>query len=200
MTNFLAMPERRPDNKGTNSKIYAIGAPALFELISYVDPKTFQSAWFWILLAVTWSVMSFRTLNVPYDMIISALKGDQGALADTEMLSGISARRNRRFFTNGGGLGTGIVFFILGVAGTFGLFYSYELAQGIFLFFLPVQIVWLMSIRLSFRIEKDDLAGEDLCKALLRRRFWNQVLGILVISIAMMVMIYNIATKTVYWM
>lgn len=171
----------------------------MFELFDYIDTRSFSSAWFWFVLAITWSLLSYRTLNVPHDMIIKALKGDERAMQETELLANISARRNRQFYVHGGGLGTGFIFFVLGVAGTFGIVYRYELAQGIFVFFLPLQIVWLMAIRLSFRIEAEGLTGADLCYALLRRRFWNQVLGILVICVAMMWMIYSIATTTVYW-
>jgi len=101
------------------------------ELFSYVDPKSFESAWFWIMLAVHWSAVCMRTLNVPYDMIVRGLNGDQKAIAETELLAGISARRNRGFYgTRAGGVWTGILFFLLAVSATFGFFYDYELAQG----------------------------------------------------------------------
>jgi len=169
------------------------------ELFTYIDPKSFQSAWFWIMLSVNWSAICMRTLNVPYDMMVRGLNGDERAMAETELLASISARRNRGFYTTGGGgLWTGILFFLLAVSATFGFIYDYELAQGIFLILGPMMLVWVFAFRLSFRIQAQDLKGEALCRALIKRRFWNQVLGILVVVVAMIFMIIDAATQTVF--
>lgn len=151
-------------------------------------------------MTVSWSITCYRTLNVPFDMLVGATRGNTQALQDCEALALISARRNRKFLSQGGGVATAIFFFVLTGTGLLGFVYNQELAQGLFLFLMPMLLITLLAARLSFRIEAENLRGEALCKALLRRRFWNQVMGIFVMGVAMVLMVISIATKTVYWL
>lgn len=169
------------------------------EIFSYIDPETFQSVWFWIMLSVSWSIVCVRTLNVPYDMLVRGVNGETRALRDVDTLVEISVRRTCGFYAKSGALTIGIMFFLLATSGTFAFVYGYQVAQGIFIFLFPMMIVFFMGVRLCFQIEREGVEGQALCRKLLRRRFWNQIIGITTVAAAMVMMIINIAIKTVFW-
>ena len=82
-------------------------------------------------------------------------------------------------------VGVMILTFVLAVIGTFGFYYSYELAAASFVLIVPLIFAQVLNIRLAYRLEREGMFGAPLRRALLRRRFWNQVLGMLsIVAIA----------------
>lgn len=119
-------------------------------------------------------------------MLSRADKSPQTA-ADVDAMAHIQARRVISFFSGQTArvVGVMILTFVLAVIGTFGFYYSYELAAASFVLIVPLIFAQVLNIRLAYRLEREGMFGAPLRRALLRRRFWNQVLGMLsIVAIA----------------
>ena len=129
-------------------------------------------------------------------MVTAHNQGGQSA-KDVEDLAHIYVRRNVGLFRKSGVWITAFVCFILAVVATFGFVYGYELALAAFALLFPLSIVNTMGILLAFRIERDGLTGEALRKALTRRRFWNQVIGLVSIFVASILTVFALSRNVV---
>jgi len=163
------------------------------DLLLSISFSSFSSVWYWILTGLVWSVTCHRTLGVPYDALVAAHhKGGQAAV-DAEELAHIYVRRVVPMFKKSGSLILALVCFVLAVVATFGFIYGYELSLAAFVLLCPLAIVNAMGVLLAVRIEREGLDGEALRKALTRRRFWNQVIGLVSIFAASVMTIFALA-------
>ena len=142
---------------------------------------------------LVWSMTCHRTLGVPFDALVSAhQKGGQEARDAAEMAH-IYVRRVLPMFKRSGTFILTFVCFLLTILATFGFYYRYELAQAMFVLLFPLTIVNGFGIRLAYRIESEGITGEALRSALTRRRFWNQVIGLVSIFAAAVMTIFALA-------
>jgi hypothetical protein len=155
----------------------------LESILRLIDMRSFSSVWFWIVVALFWSAVTQTILGASYDLIIRARKSGGQALSDLETLIEIHVRRSVTLMRR---VGHWIVAFVSGsLALLFMLAFVYrlELAQAIFLIMLPLTIIRFMNLRLSFRIERTHLHGDQLIRVLLRHRLWIQFLGLITIFV-----------------
>jgi len=117
--------------------------------------------------------------------------------ADAEEMALIYVRRVVPLFRSTGPYILAVASFGLAVVATFGFVYRYELALAAFALLFPLSIVNTMGILLAFRIERDGLTGEALRKALTRRRFWNQVIGLVSIFVASILTVFALSRNVV---
>ncbi|TVS05502.1 MAG: component of SufBCD complex [Rhodobacteraceae bacterium] len=157
---------------------------ALIEnIFSLISMRSFSSLWFWVVVAVYWSAVSRSVLGAPHDMIVRARKGDAQNLEDLHALIDITVRRKLRFTRRAGHWSLAFNAALMTVIGILAVQYGLELAQALLLLFVPMIIVRLLALRLAFRIERTNLRGPNLCRALLTHRFWVQAIGVLAIFI-----------------
>jgi len=161
--------------------------------------KSFSSIWYWIMTGVVWSMTCHWTLGVPYDMLVRAHAKGGDAARDAEALAQLNIRRTIGFFEKGSTIFVAIITFLLAICATFGFVYGYELARAVFMLFLPLTIVQAFNIRLAFRIRDFGLTGEVLRKSIVRRRFWNQVIGLTAIMFAAVMAFLQFAPDVVLW-
>ena len=147
----------------------------IFEVI---DMRSFSNLWFWIALAVVWSTASHWVLGVPYDMIMRARRRGGEALDDLEDLVRINVKRMLAITTTSGLWILGFIAFGLTMLCLLAFVYGVEFAQALFLLGLPLSIVGAMAVAVAQKITTRQLAGDPLIKALLRHRFWTQIVGI----------------------
>lgn len=146
----------------------------IFELI---DMRSFSNLWYWIGLAVLWSTASHFVMGVPFDLVGRARRNGGQFLIDMNHLAQIKARRLCNVFASAGLWIMGGVAFVLTILAVTGFFYGVEFAQAVFLLVLPMSFVGAMRIRLAYKIERENILDEDLCRALTRHRLGIQVIG-----------------------
>ncbi|MDW4497800.1 component of SufBCD complex [Sulfitobacter sp. D35] len=163
----------------------------LFELI---DMRSFSNLWFWIALAVMWSTASHWVLGVPFDMIQRAGRKGGQAEADLEDLVRINTNRMLYIGEVSGLWLLGLGSFLLTMLAVLGFFYDVEIAQAVFLLFLPMSLVGLMSMRTARLLRAEDAHGAQLRRRLVRHRFFVQVIGMISIFVtAMWGMLQNLS-------
>ena len=159
----------------------------------------FFSIWYWLITSVVWSATCHWTIGVPYDAIVRADRDPERFAEDVDLLATVNARRVAYLMSGGGFVITGGAFFVLAVLATFSFGYDYELAHALFMLMAPLFFVTALNIRLGLHVEKAKPRGQTLRKMLVRRRFWNQVIGLSAIVFAVLSAFYTIAKQTVLW-
>ncbi|MCH2078392.1 MAG: component of SufBCD complex [Rhodobacteraceae bacterium] len=155
----------------------------LFEVI---DMRSFSNLWFWIALAVVWSSASYWVLGVPFDMIQRAKRSKGEALADLEAIVDVKVRRMLTIGEVSGLWVLGFLSFALTAMGVMAFLYWVEFAQAVFLMFLPLTFVGMQTLSTAVKIRDRQLAGDDLIRALMKQRFWTQVIGIIAVFVTAM--------------
>lgn len=146
---------------------------------------------------LVWSVTCHRTLGVPFDALVAAHQKGGDAARDAEEMALIYVRRVVPMFRKAGPFVLAFVCFFLAVLATFGFYYGYEMARAAFVLLFPLSIVNLMGVLLAFRIERDGIVGETLRSLLTRRRFWNQVIGLVSIFAASVLTVLALSRNVV---
>jgi len=147
----------------------------VFELI---DLRSFSNLWFWIMLAVLWSRVSHNILGVPYDMVTRARRRGGQVAEDVATLATLQARRYAYIADVAGHWLLGLAGFLLASAATVGFGYGYEIGQALFLLFLPLVLVALLTARAARRIRAEAPEGPALWKRLRRLRLAFQMIGL----------------------
>jgi hypothetical protein len=144
-----------------------------------IDMRSFSNLWFWIALAALWSTASHYSMGVPFDMVRRAAKGDAQALEDMWILGNIQARRLLFIADNTGTLSLAFAGFATTSLTLLGWRYDVEFAQAILLLFLPMTVVFWLSVRTARRAQ--GLDAPDLGNLLAAHR--RAVQGVGVVSI-----------------
>ncbi|ABV93304.1 conserved hypothetical protein [Dinoroseobacter shibae DFL 12 = DSM 16493] len=149
-----------------------------------IDTRSFSSVWFWITLAVFWSIISHYVVGVPFDLVQRAQRRDDPrAWDDLERLSRINARRLSFIGSSAGLIVTGVAGFVLSALFLLGFAYRVELCQALFLLAFPFCLVSLLTQRTAREILAKDPTGEDLVQGLKRHRLYTQLIGIVSIFV-----------------
>lgn len=159
----------------------------------------FFNIWYWLIASLVWSSTCHWTVGVPYDLLVRADRDGGQYTEDVNQLAAIHARRTTNVVTSGGVYLTGAIFFLLAILATFAFMYDYQLAQALFTLVCPLVFVHWLNARLGLRIARDAIEGEQLQTVLVKRRFWNQVIGLSAIIIAVLFAFVSFARQTVYW-
>ncbi|XDA96692.1 component of SufBCD complex [Sulfitobacter sp. LCG007] len=155
----------------------------LFELI---DMRSFSNLWFWIALAVFWSSASYWILGVPFDLVQRARQ--KGGQAEVDLEDMVRVCTNRIFYiVEVSGLWImGFSCFFGTLLAITGFYYGFEFAQAVFLLFLPMCLISLLSMRTARRIRIEEARGDLLLRRLMRHRLFVQFLGMLSIFVTAM--------------
>jgi len=160
----------------------------LFEVI---DMRSFSNLWYWIALAVVWSSASYWVLGIPFDMIQRARRHGGMAQEDLEAIVAVKVRRMLLIGEVSGLWVLGFVCFVLTGLGILAFGYWVEFAQALFLLLFPLTFVGCTGLVTATRIRDLELSGEPLQRALLRHRFWTQVIGIGAVFVTAMFGMYQ---------
>ena len=156
---------------------------SIFELI---DLRSFSNLWYWIALAVTWSMTSHWVLGVPFDMVTRARRQGGAAQADLETMVHINVARLTYIADVSGVWLAALVGFGLTVLAVLGFFYNVEIAQALFLIVAPISVVRLLGLRAARRVMAGQGSGEDLFRLLRRHRVTVQAIGMFSIFVTSM--------------
>ena len=152
----------------------------LFDLI---DMRSFSNLWYWIALAVIWSLASHWALGVPYDMVYRAKSQRGQALDDLETIVRINVSRMLHASRNHGAALIGVACFMVTMLGLLGFFYDVEFAQAVLFLMVPLLILGYLSLHASVKIEAGEGQGDALFHRLFMHRLSVQVLGMMSIFV-----------------
>lgn len=152
----------------------------IFELI---DTRSFTSMWFWIVLAVFWSMLSHFIMGVPFDLLQRAQRHGGQAMADLEALARINANRLLQIGGAAGLVLTAIATCMLSALFLLGFIYGAEVCQALFFLALPFTIVGLLSQRTARLVIERDGQEMALIRRLKRHRIATQAIGVVSIFV-----------------
>jgi len=152
-------------------------------IFSIIDLRSFSNLWFWLVLAVAWSNAAHFIMGVPFDMVTRARRQGGQAMADLELMAALQARRRLGVMRNAGVWLVGFWMAVLTSLAMIGFVYRAELAQAVFLLLGPLTLAAWLGLRLSARIEAQDLRGEALARAFFWHRVIVQAIGLMAIFV-----------------
>jgi len=144
-------------------------------IFSVVSLHTFSNVWYWLAVAVTWSVASHWILGVPFDMVFRAKRHGGDAMDDLELIVAVNLRRMTPILDVAGLWMAGLGSFILS----------------------PLSIATVMNFRLCRRFSQKLPQGELLTRTLIRTRFWIQVIAMLSIFLTSLYGMFRILSLPV---
>lgn len=147
-------------------------------VLEVLNLGSFSSVWYWIALAVMWSLVSHFVLGVPYDVIRRAAS-DPRAADDMAALVRITANRVTSLEDRAAMGAVAMLAAMLTMLALIGFGYGVEMAQAVFFMAFPLSLVLILSVRRAQRIVTEALTGEDLRRSLIRHRLYVQFIGML---------------------
>ena len=152
----------------------------IFELIVM---RSFSNLWFWIILAVQWSMASHWVMGVPFDVITRARRNGGQAEVDLQDITRVNVNRLLYIGHVSGLWISGIMAFLLTGLVIMGFVYRVEFAQAVFCLMFPLTLVGLMSLRTARLIAAGEHEGAALQRRLHRHRFATQAIGMVSILV-----------------
>lgn len=146
-----------------------------------IDFRSFSNIWYWIMLALCWSVINHRVMGIPYDLILRGARAGGQHELDVETLAAIHARRVQGMLGNGGGWAIGLGAALIVSLILLGWIYGFELAQAMTCLLVPLSGVMIMSVHTSACILGGDSHGPALFRRLRLHRIITQSIGMLAI-------------------
>ena len=143
-----------------------------------IDFRTFSNIWYWLAVLVIWAVATHWVIGVPFDMVVRARRQGGQAAQDLDILVAINLRRLLTLSGTPAVILVGIGAFVVTAAAMLGFVYGLELAQGLFCLAFPLVFVAVLTWRSCQRLALDQQTGPALIRALVRLRFWIQLIAI----------------------
>ena len=142
-----------------------------------IDFRSFSSIWYWIVVAVLWSSVSYWVLGIPFDIIQRANRDGGQTEIDLVDLVRINVNRMLNTAAVSGIWLIGFAFFMLSLLASMGFYYKIEMAQALFLMFFPLSFVGALSVSTARLIAATAPEGKALFSILIRHRRWTQAIG-----------------------
>ena len=147
------------------------------QFFSTIDFHSFSSFWYWAVVVVQWSVLTFFVHGVPVNTIMRSRKHDQ-AREDMQALFSLYRRRFERSVPDDLSVPLGVVAFLFAMLFVMGFVLGNEMSQaliGLLAPFLFVSFINLRRIKFSYLC---DIEGHKLRGFLLGTRRRIQTVGV----------------------
>lgn len=131
-------------------------------LLPLLDTRSFASLWYWLMLAIVWSLVTRGVLGVPPDVILAARRAtgpaeagdrpltDKAAPNGLALLDWLSLTLPRlRLSGREGVVLLAVAAFALTVLALLGFTYGFELAQALTLLLAPLGLLAVLRLRLA---------------------------------------------------
>ncbi len=143
--------------------------------------KSFDNIWYWLLLAVSWSLVTHWTMGVGNQDAREARDKGGKYLSNFETLVGIYCDRTREGVEKYGPSVVLVMTFVLAMFATLGFWFWILFAQAMFLLLFPLCLTVLASVFFANRQVRNPLAGQELIKRYRRLRLLKQTIGVFAI-------------------
>ena len=160
-------------------------------LLQVIDTRSFSSLWYWLMLALAWSMASHWVLGVPFDMIVRARRQGGEAMQDLRDLVRVQVLRTTAISRRMGPWLVGAAGFAVSALLVLGFWHWIEIAQALAFLLLPLIGVAAMGVALARRMEAEDPDNELMVQRLLRHRFWTQAIGMVTIFVTALFGMYQ---------
>lgn len=125
-------------------------------ILAILDSRSFGSIWFWLLLALVWTLAGRRVVGVPADVIARARRTGAAEGEDPDalrLLDWLSLTLPRwRMGRVEGAVALGVAAFVLTALFVLGFLYGLEMAQALVLLLLPLLLLAVAELRLARRL------------------------------------------------
>ncbi|HEY0214102.1 MAG TPA: component of SufBCD complex [Paenirhodobacter sp.] len=152
----------------------------LTSVFDLIDMRSFGALWYWIVVAVSWSMASHWVLGVPYDMVLRARRRGGASAEDLRLMAGVAVRRLLGFWRDSGVGLTAAASCALTLLLVLGFGHGVEFAQALSFIVGPMMVVMALGLWRAVGLERALAAGmtaDDLIVALSRHRFMVQAIG-----------------------
>lgn len=146
-------------------------------MLRIIASASFDSVWYWALHVVVWTLICYRTLGVPHDMLIRARR-DETAAERVELLAGLSAERIAGINELAGVPLAAVAGFVLAALAALGFLTGLEGAQAAFMILAPLAAITYSKLRLALFLRGRRVQRPWLVLMLSRRRFWHQTIAV----------------------
>lgn len=153
-------------------------------LRDFIDFSTFSSIWYWLFLALAWSSRTHWTIGAPFDAVIRADKRGGKWEDDLDAIVHAMSARFALFMRRGGPWVVGVMTFVVAGLVSASFVTQSEMVRGLTALVVPMLVAEIGDVRLALRIHDTGLRGYDLRRALVWRRFLNQVTGLASLALA----------------
>lgn len=143
--------------------------------------KSFDNIWYWMLLAVSWSLVTHWTMGVGNQDAREARDKGGKYLSNFETLVGIHCERTRESVERYGPSVVLVISFVLAMLATLGFWFWILFAQALFLLLFPLCLTTLASIMFANRQMREPLAGRELIRRYGKLRLLKQTIGVFAI-------------------
>ena len=148
-----------------------------FDLVRLLNSDSFDSFWYWSIIAVTWSRATHFLLGAGMHDVRDALKNGGQDMDDLELLIHINARKLISALDRYGVWLCGLVMFFITAIATLGFKFEIELMQATTLLFVGMLCGFLVSLRFAQQVVDQNLQDKALCKAFNKYRTIKQFVG-----------------------
>lgn len=152
--------------------------------------SSFETVWYWVLHVLVWTLVTHRTLGVPYDMILRARRLPE-VLDRVEALSLIFSERATALCRRVGVAAALVGGFVLSGLFALGFLSGLVLAQAAFLLLFPLAVIVYSTMTAALRIERRQFRGTVLLQVLARRHFWHQIVAVAALFAALSVAMFH---------
>lgn len=154
-------------------------------ILELLDMQSFSNLWYWIVLAVMWSSVSYFMMGVPYDMYRQARRRGGQAEEDLITLLKIYIRRVEYILRRSGLFIISFAFFLISLMVGLGFFYGNEFSQAVLLIFVPACLIAALNARNCMKVKRLELYNEPekLYRLMARYRLTVQIIGVIDIVI-----------------
>lgn len=125
-------------------------------ILTMLDSRSFGSVWFWVLLALAWTLAGRRVAGVPVDVIAAASRAARDGTAQPAalaLLDWLSLTLPRwRVPGADGAVILGVSAFALTTLALLGFVYDLEMARALVLLLLPLGLAFALELRLARRL------------------------------------------------
>ncbi|MEM9431196.1 MAG: hypothetical protein AAGA32_17095 [Pseudomonadota bacterium] len=168
------------------------------DLRRLMDLDSIWTLWFWIMHIMAWSLTSHFTLGVPYDVVVQANRErdeDGPWTQHCEAMIRASVFRLVTVFDQLGPAIVGIWAFMLGSISSFAILYDHEFSVALLTLFVPLTLVYSVTVMRARAIARNGLTGQPLRNAVRSLRIWNQFCGMLGLILAAAAAIWTVISS-----
>ncbi|ARO14187.1 hypothetical protein BVG79_00835 [Ketogulonicigenium robustum] len=162
---------------------------SIFDIIS---PRSFTSVWYWIGLALVWSIASGRAMGLSWDLVRRARKGDADARRDLDDAARIEIGRIARLTDKSGLFVTALIGFCSISLILLGWVYNVEFFRALTCLYLTWLALGLLDLRWALRIFHDEATGEPLRQRLVRLHWARQGVALVAVLVTLLIGVADI--------
>jgi hypothetical protein len=164
-----------------------------FELGNILNSGSFDSFWYWAIIAVTWSRATHFLLGAGLHDVRDALRNGGTDMDDLNHLIDINARKLMYAIERYGVWLCAVTTFFIAAIATLGFKFEIEVMQAATLLLVGLLCGFMVSLRFAHRVVNETLRGSDLCKAFQKFRTYKQFVGMSAIFITSFYAAYYLA-------